>query len=621
MGNGKEKKVSKLKYTFDQLARVRRMWGYDFSPDGKRMALVTDLDGQLNLWHLPTTGGFPVQLTFFKDQAVRNVKWSPVSNQIAFGADDKGNELEQIHILDPDAGGRPCCLTNPMDPNSDNPKKRYYLSAWSPDGKFIYYTTDDRNPSALDVGRLDVSSKKLERLTQEDSLFHALRPSPDGHFLPILEFFANDHYTLHLLELSTGKRWELTPHAGRVRFDFCAWSPDSRFLYALTDEKSEFMHLIKIDVKSGEKDVFATPDWDIEGAVTSKDGRWLAYTINSGGFYAITLIDLTTGKKCLIGEDLKALHLECKFTPDGRYLAFKRSQAIRSGDYYLFDLENGNIQRITDSMPGGVRSEDLISPDLIEYQSFDRKIPAWFYRPKGEGPFPSVLSLHGGPESQEVPYYYHFYQYLLQAGIAVLAPNIRGSTGYGKAYMRLIHRDWGGGELKDIEAAVQFLRANPEIDKERIGIYGGSFGGFAVLSAVTRLPDFWCAAVDFCGPSNLVTFAESVPEFWKPTMKEWLGDPNDPEDRKLLLERSPITYLNQAKTSILIIQGANDPRVVKRESDQMVEALRNKGVRVEYMVFEDEGHGFTKTENSIQAFKKAADFFFEHLLGEIPEFM
>ncbi|MCK4385488.1 MAG: S9 family peptidase [candidate division Zixibacteria bacterium] len=609
-----QKRIPKIKYTFDQLASVRRMWGYDFSPDGKRMALVTDLDGQFNLWHLPTTGGFPVQLTFFKDQAVRNVKWSPVSNQIAFTVDEKGNELEQIYLLDLDAGGRPRPLT-------DNPKKRYYLSAWSPDGRFIYYTTDDRNPMALDVGRIEVSSGKREKITQEDARFYAQRPSPDGRYLPIIEFFANDHYTLHLLELSTGKRWELTPHTGKVRFDFRAWSPDSRFIYALTDEESEFLHLIKIDIMSGEKKVFAAPEWDVVEAATSNDGRWVAYVVNRGGFQTINLRDLNTGKERSIDEDLKALHLGCKFTTDCRFLAFKRNQAIRAGDYYLFNLENGDIQRITDSMSGGVRSKDLISPELIEYQSFDRKIPAWFYRPKGEGPFPCVLSIHGGPESQEVPFYYHFYQYLLQAGIAVLAPNIRGSTGYGKAYMRLIHRDWGGGELKDIEAAAQFLRDHPEIDKDRIAIYGGSFGGFAVLSAVTRLPDLWSAAADICGPSNLVTFLKSVPEFWKPIMKEWLGDINDPEDRKFLLERSPISYIDQAKTPIFIIQGANDPRVVKGESDQIVDVLQKKGIPVEYMVFEDEGHGFTKTENAIRGWKKAAHFFFEHLLEQIPEVM
>jgi dipeptidyl aminopeptidase/acylaminoacyl peptidase len=606
------KNMPKMKYTFDQLASVRRMWTCDFSPDGNRMALVADLDGQLNLWYLSTTGGFPVQLTFFKDQAVRNVRWSPVSNQIAFTADDKGNELEQLYLLDPDRGGRPRLLT-------DNPKKRYYLSAWSPDGKYIYYNTDERNPAAMDVGRIEVSSGRRERITQDDTIFFAQKPSPDGRYLPTVEFFANDHFTLHLLELSSGKRWELTPHVGKARFDFRGWSSDSGFLYVLSDENSEFLKLTKIHVMSGEKKIIAAPEWDVVDAATSNDGRWLAYVVNCGGVQTITLHDLNTGKERSIGADLKALHLECKFTPGGRFLAFKRNQAIRAGDYYLFDLENGSIQRVTDSMSGGVRSEDLISPELVEYQSFDRKIPAWFYRPEGKGPFPCVLSIHGGPEYQEMPNYYHFYQYLLQAGIAVFAPNIRGSTGYGKAYMRLIHRDWGGGELKDIEAATQFLRNHPEKDGHLIAIYGGSFGGFAVLSAVTRLPDSWCAAVDVCGPSNLVTFLKGVPEFWKPIMKEWLGDINDPKDQKFLLERSPITYIDQVKTPILIIQGANDPRVVKGESEQMVEALLKKGVRVEYMVFEDEGHGFTKTENAIRGWKKAAHFFFEHLLGQIPE--
>ncbi len=612
MGHVSQKKVFKLKYTFDQLASVRRMWGYDFSPDGKRMALLADLDGQLNLWHLPTTGGFPVQLTFFKDQTVRNVKCSPTSNQIAFSADEKGNELEQIYLLDLDEGGRPHLLT-------DNLKKRYYLSAWSPDGRFIYYNTDDRNPAAMDVGRIEVSSGRRERITQEDTIFFAQRPSPDGRYLPIVEFFANDHYTLHLLGLSTGKRRELTPHTGKARFDFRAWSPDSRFLYMLTDEDSEFLRLVKIDTRSGEKEVVAAPEWDVVDAAASNDGRWLAYVVNCGGVQTISVHDLSTGKERSIGEDLDALHLECKFTPDCRFLVFKRNRAIRAGDYYLFNLDNGDIQRVTDSMSGGVRSEDLISPELIEYQSFDRKIPAWFYRPKGKGPFPCVLSIHGGPEYQEFPTYYYFYQYLLQAGIAVFAPNIRGSTGYGKAHMRLIHRDWGGGELKDIEAAAQFLKSRPEIDNDRLAIYGGSFGGFAVLSAVTRLPYLWRAAADICGPSNLVTFLKGVPEYWKPIMKEWLGDINDPQDRKFLLERSPITYIDQAKTPILILQGANDPRVVKGESDQMVDALRKRGVTVEYMVFEDEGHGFTKTENAIRGGKKTADFFFEHLLGHIPE--
>ncbi len=618
MSNKNKAKLPKLRYTFEQLANVRliggsyREDGCTFSPDGKQIVIVIDLDGQRNLWLMPTTGGFPVQLTFFKDQTVRRVKWSPFSNQIAFTADEKGNEFEQLYLLDLDKEARPRLLI-------DNPEKRYMLSHWSPDGKFLYYATDDRYPRALDVARFEVTTGKKERLTEEDNILTPEPSSPKGNYLPISETFGNDHSTIHLLDFETGKRHELTPHTERARYYFQAWNQDNHNLYALTDDGSEFMHLIQIDVETNKQKISAKPQWDILNATTSKDGRWLAYTVNRGGHYIIVLQNLETEEEHFIGEESPALHVDLKFTPDNSYLVFIRMEATRAGDYHLFYLENGSIKRVTNSMSGGVRSEHLIAPELIQYESFDRSIPAWFYLPKGEGPFPCVLSIHGGPQVQETPHYYHFYQYILQAGIAILAPNIRGSTGYGRTYMRLIQRDLGGGDLKDIEAAAKFLLAHPKIDGERIGIYGGSYGGFAVLSAVTRLPDYWCAAVDIVGPSNLVTFLESIPEFWKPMVKEIFGDIDDPEDRKFLIERSPITYIDKAKTPILIIQGANDPRVVKSESDQMVEALRKKGVPVEYLVFEDEGHGFTKTENAIRAWKQSAKFFFEHLLGEAPE--
>ncbi|MFX0163200.1 MAG: S9 family peptidase [Candidatus Hodarchaeota archaeon] len=618
MSHKNKAKLPKLRYTFEQLANVRwlggsfRPDGCTFSPDSKQMIIVIDLDGQRNLWLMPTMGGFPVQLTFFKDRTVRRVKWSPVSNQIAFTADHKGNELEQLYLLDLDAEARPRLLI-------DNPEKRYMLSQWSPDGKFLYFATDDRNPRALDVVRIEVTTGKQERLTEEDKILEPERSSPKGNYLPISETFGNDHSTIHLLDLETGKRHELTPHTERARYYFQAWSQDNRNLYVTTDDGSEFMRLIQIDVETNKQKIIAEPQWDILMATTSKDGRWLAYTINRGGHYIIVLRNLETEEERFIGEESPALRVDLKFTPDSRYLVFIQMEATRAGDYHIFDMENGSIRRVTNSMSGGVRSEHLIAPELVQYESFDRPIPAWLYLPKGEGPFPCILSIHGGPQIQEIPFYYHFYQCLLQAGIAILAPNIRGSAGYGKTYMRLIRRDWGGDELRDIEAAAKFLKAHPKIDGERIGVYGDSFGGFAVLSALTRLPDYWRAAIDIVGPSNLVTFLEAIPEFWKPMVKELVGDINDPEDRKFLIERSPITYIDQAKTPILIIQGANDPRVVKTESDQMVEALRKKRVHVEYLVFEDEGHGFTKTENAIRAWKQSAKFFFEHLLVGVPE--
>src|SRR5690606_30589604 len=259
---------------------------------------------------------------------------------------------------------------------------------------------------------------------------------------------------------------------------------------------------------------------------------------------------------------------------------------------------------------------DMTRPELIRYPSFDREIPAFLYRPTGgAGKLPVLLSIHGGPEAQERPQYLYagFYQYLASRGIAVLAPNIRGSTGYGKSYQKLIHRDFGGDELRDLEHAAKWLQAQEWVDPARIGVFGGSFGGFATLSCVSRLPEYWACGVDIVGPSNLITFAQSVPPTWRDFMAEWVGDPE--RDAELLRERSPITYVDQIRAPLLVIQGAKDPRVHRNESEQMVARLRELGREVEYLLFEDEGHGFTKRANNLKAFRAAAEFFERKLLG------
>jgi dipeptidyl aminopeptidase/acylaminoacyl peptidase len=241
-------------------------------------------------------------------------------------------------------------------------------------------------------------------------------------------------------------------------------------------------------------------------------------------------------------------------------------------------------------------------------------VPGWLYRPAGSsGRLPAVLSIHGGPEAQERPQYVGLYQYLCSRGIAVLATNIRGSTGYGKTYQRLIHHDWGGGDLADLRHAVEWLRAQAWVDPDRLGVFGGSYGGFATLSCVTRLPEYWAAAVDIVGPSNLVTFAKAVPPTWRRMMARWVGDPET--EAEFLRERSPITYVDNVRAPLLVIQGAQDPRVVKPESDQMVERLRELGRQVEYVVFDDEGHGFTRRSNELRAMRLTADWFTDHLAG------
>jgi dipeptidyl aminopeptidase/acylaminoacyl peptidase len=340
------------------------------------------------------------------------------------------------------------------------------------------------------------------------------------------------------------------------------------------------------------------------------------YSTNVDGYSALTIQAIDDGREVQLSNAPKgALRSKLVFSPDSRHLAFIMERATQPNEIYLLDIKAGQVRQLTHSWLRDLTDAAMVEPELVRFPTFDgRQIPAWWFKPVGEGPFPVVLSIHGGPEWQERPKYMDgLYQYLLHLGIAVLAPNIRGSTGYGKSYQKLIHRDLGGDDLKDFEATAQYLLSREDVRGERIGLFGGSYGGFAVLSCVSRLPRYWAAAVDIVGPSNLVTMLRSFPPTWQEMAKTTFGDVETEEES--LLQRSPITYVDQIVAPLFVIQGANDPRVVKAESDQIVEALRARGVEVRYDIYEDEGHGFTKKENEVKALGDSADFLAEHLLA------
>ena len=372
-------------------------------------------------------------------------------------------------------------------------------------------------------------------------------------------------------------------------------------------------------MKNQRRKLIDAPDWDVEFVATSRNGRYLAWAINEEGYSRLHVWDLKKDKAIKLPKIPKGVIAYMGFSPDSRQMAMLLGGPTFGEQPFVLSLKPKKWTQLTETMLGGIDEKTMVKPKLVRFPTFDgREVPAWLYKPKNvNGKAPVVLSVHGGPEAQERPLYTYFngplYQYLLSRGIGVLATNIRGSTGYGKSYQRLIRRDWGGGELKDQECAVKYLHSLDWVDPQRIGFIGGSYGGFSCLSCVSRLPDYWAAAVGHFGPSNLVTFVKSVPPYWRRFMKQWVGDAD--EDHDLLVERSPLTYVQNVKTPLFIIQGANDVRVVQAESDQFVEKLRARGVPVRYDVYADEGHGFTKRHNELKALKDSAEFLEQHLVG------
>jgi dipeptidyl aminopeptidase/acylaminoacyl peptidase len=586
---------------FFAVTRFPQLSNLSFSPDGQDVAYVHDGSGQMNLWRQPVRGGEAVQLTHFEDDSARHHVWTP--HGFVLGVDHHGDEQWQLHRLAA-TGGTPENLTRRED-------TQLQVGRLHPDGERLTFSGNLTRPSDVGVYLLHILDGEHRPLVEDEGTFAPGPWHPDGRRAAIVHMHGNNDHDVFVLDVHGGERLPLTAHEGEEVNVPVGFSADGAHLYLVTNRGHESTWLARRSLDGdGRLEPVWRGDWGVEHAEMDRERRRLAWVVNEDGISTYHVRDLETGRDVAVPEMPSGMCLHFAISPDGCRLAACVGTATRPTDVYVADLESGAVNRLTHSFTGGVPESDLVAPELVRFEAPDgRRIPAWLYRPQGAGTHPMLLSIHGGPEGQERPgpaATFSFYQYLLSRGIGILAPNIRGSTGYGKTYQSLIRRDWGGAELRDIESCARYLRTMDWVDAGRLAVYGGSFGGFATLSAMTRLPAYWACGVDIVGPSNLVTFARAVPPFWRHMIKKWVGDPD--EDHDLLIERSPITYVEDVRAPLLVLQGARDPRVVKGESDQMVERLRGLGRDVEYHVFEDEGHGFTKQANQVRAYRMVADF-------------
>ncbi len=609
-------------YPFERFSSQRNYYAFDFLPGSRDIIYSANTNGQFNIWRQtpPTHSslGTATQLTGFDEWSVRFVEPLPDGRSVLAFADKDGDENYQIFSVDPGQGWQKPIVMKPAVRNT------FGIDCVSPNGRLGAYSSNERSPGDMDIVVTSITTGQTRPVLADGAVYEFCHWSPDARSASILEHLSTDDLNVHLLDMKTGEKRNLTPHKDRVVYLPGPWSPDGQGFYVLSNLEREFSGLGYLPIKNGgDTKWLETPDYDIEDVSLSPDGRILAWVGNQDGFSHIHFRDIRDGRSLGRPIDTGGVLWQgwfenrklIKFSSDSKRLICLLSTVSRPMEIHVLRVPGPKMEKYTNGFIGNVPERMMCQPKLVKYASFDREIPAFLYKPrvkKGQRA-PAVVSIHGGPEAQERPMYRSagLYQYLVSLGIGVLATNIRGSTGYGKSYQRLIHHDWGGGELKDIEHAAKHLRSLEWVDPARIGVFGGSFGGFATLSAVTRLPEYWSAAVDIFGPSNLITFVKSVPEFWKRFMDDLVGNPDREGD--FLLGRSPITFVKSVRCPMLVIQGAHDPRVVKAESDQFVERLRSQGQQVEYIVFPDEGHGFTKRKNEFQAYKAAAEFFSKHL--------
>ena len=431
--------------------------------------------------------------------------------------------------------------------------------------------------------------------------------SPDSSFLLVSRHRSSLDNDLYMLDLDKGEAQLLTPHEGEARFYGANVTPDGASVYLATDLDGDFMRLARLNLSTLGFTYLTSDDWDVEDLDLSGDGRYLLASRNVEGYSDLMLFS-GEGRRMPDPEVPEGIVGGFEFSPDDRRLAFTLVGPTRNADVWVLHLPGGDVKRITRSSTAGIPRSTFRRPHLVRYPAFDgREIPALFYEPDAENA-PVVVNVHGGPESQSRPAFAPVTQYLLHRGYAVFFPNVRGSTGYGKAYTHLDDIELRMDSVRDLACAAEWLH---EKEHQRVAVMGGSYGGFMVLAALTGYPELWSAGVDIVGIANLVTFLENTCSYRRALREAEYGSLQ--RDREFLESISPIHKAENIKAPLMVIHGKNDPRVPVGEAEQIVEKVRENGGTVEYLLYEDEGHGLAKLKNRLDAYPKITAFLDEHL--------
>lgn len=613
-----------MSFPISRYLNVRAAYYPALSADGRFLYFISNITGTAQVWQLNLSHGrqpipWPEQITFAADRVLA-VKPSPVKGdgRLLYSHDVGGNENMQLFLLNPD-DGQERCLTTGFD------NAMHIFGDWSADGKQIMFAANRRQPGLFDLYMQPLAGEaRLLWQNETPGYLFEQQLAPDGKTAVFSRAHSASHVDLFQIDFESGQVRQLNASDSQAWYGGLNMSADGRSLYLLSDLDSDFKHIIQLDLETLHSKRLVAPLWDISEQQLSPDGRYLAYTLNQGGESVLELLDLDAGtvRSPVIEDDAPGLigwfDGRLQFSPDAQTVIFSYTSARRTSDIFMWDIAEEVATAVTRSSHGGIPQQAFVSPQLVRFPTFDEQhIPAWYYKPESgkrtASPLPAVILVHGGPESQFRPYFNFLAQYLVHNGFAVLGPNVRGSTGYGKSYRQLDDVEKRLDSVADLAHAAQWLKQQPDINPEQIIVYGGSYGGFMVLAALTHHPDLWAAGVNIVGISNFVTFLENTSDYRRAHREAEYG--SLAHDREFLESIAPINHLDNLKVPLMVIHGANDPRVPLSEAEQLVAALQERGVPVEFLVFDDEGHGIVKLKNKLNLYP-AVIAFLEKVLAD-----
>jgi dipeptidyl aminopeptidase/acylaminoacyl peptidase len=601
--------------SIEKLYMTRAIGGTAWSTDGKMIAFISNISGRNNLWLVPATGGWPTQLTI-SDQRQSRPAWSPDGKWIAYQSDYDGDEQWDIFLVSPKTG-QVVNLTNTREIAEEHP-------VWSPDGKYLAYVVKPKTSSVYEIDVYDMVNREVKHVTTDtpkDKLNGDPVWSRDGKRIAYSQEQAKGtDSNIFVVELATGKSTLLTPHEGEQLYHADDFSPDGTKLLITSNAANGYENVGLLDIQTKQIHWLTQDKWEVSGGSFSPDGKKVTWTANVDGNTDIYLHDFdstrTTSLPLPKGVNSPG-GAQSAFSHDGSRLLYFHNGPSSPTDVWVHSLGDGKSLRITNSLVAGIHTEEMVEPFLVHYPSRDGKwtISAFLYVPYNmvrNGQNAAIVYIHGGPAAQSVNSFNRFIQYAANQGYMVLSPNYRGSTGYGKAFQQANLFDMGGGDLQDVLAGVDFIKQTGFLDPKKIAVMGGSYGGYLSMMAVTKAPEVWAAGVPIVPFVNWFTEIENEDPVLQQSDLATMGDPA--KNKALFEERSPIFFVDKIKAPLLLLAGGNDPRCPKEETQQVVDAVKKQGGTAEAKIYENEGHGFARVENQIDAYQRVADFLKAHVV-------
>lgn len=606
-----EKPYVPQQYSIDQFYENVRFSGGAFSNDESKLLVSSDESGIFNVYEISIADGSKSQVTNSDDESYFAVDYVPGTGAILYQADKGGNEIDHIYLLNSDGS------STDLTPGEE---EKASFGGWSEDKQSMYYLSNKRNPQFFDLYKMAIADWSAELIYENNDGMQVAGMAHDESLLALSQSITTSENKLFLVDTQSGDRIEISD--GKGNFGSEGFSKNDEYFYYTTNVGREFACLMEYEVATGDRQVLFETDWDVMYSYLSENEKYRVIAINEDGKNTLKVFDTESETEVQMPEMADGNVLAVNISDSEKLARLTIGTSKAPNNIYVYSFDDGTLDQLTQSLNPAINPDDLVSAEVVRFSSFDGlEIPAIYYKPltaTADNKVPALVWVHGGPGGQTRIGYFSLIQYLVNHGYAILAVNNRGSSGYGKTFYQMDDKNHGDKDLKDCIAGKDWLAQQNYIDADKIGIIGGSYGGYMTMAAMTFTPDEFKVGVDIFGVTNWLRTLKSIPPYWesfRQALYEELGDPFS-DDSVRLYNISPLFHADQVQNPVMVLQGANDPRVLQVESDEIVAAIKANNVPVEYVVFPDEGHGFVKKENEIEGYGRIKVFLDTYLKGD-----